>query len=31
MQRKKEHKTIERDGEKVKVVRYEGTENWVIE
>ncbi len=29
--RKKETKVIERDGKKIKVVRYEGTENWVIE
>lgn len=28
--RKKETKVIERNGEKIKVVRYEGTENWVI-
>lgn len=29
--RKKETETIERNGQKVKAVRYEGTENWVIE
>lgn len=30
MERKKEVKIIERNGQKIKVVRYEGTENWVI-
>lgn len=29
-ERKKEVKVIERDGKKIKVVRYEGTENWVV-
>lgn len=29
--RKKETKVIERNGQKVKVVRYEGTENWIVE
>lgn len=29
--RKKETKTIERNGEKVKVVRYDGCDNWQIE
>ncbi len=28
--RKKEVKVIERNGQKVKVVRYEDTENWVV-
>ena len=31
MERKIETKVIERNGEKIKVVRYENTENWVIE
>ncbi len=30
MKRKKETKVIERNGEKIKVIRYENTENWVI-
>lgn len=29
--RKKEIDHIERNGKKVKIIKYEGTENWVIE
>lgn len=28
--RKKETKIIERNGKTIKVVRYEGTENWIV-
>lgn len=30
-ERKKEVKTIERDGKKVKLARFEGDTNWIVE
>ncbi len=29
--RKKQHKTVERDGKKVKLTRFEGDSNWVVD